>query len=127
MPPRSRADKSRCTNLQKGKETVSVIIFRDVRHSVLRTKLLNHYQKLLNDPIVLSSPYVVQSDVSSDAFTDFTEILSSAELHCPLETSDDLMSLAREFRHNSLITRLFPQQDFLRREGNVHELLKNLT
>jgi hypothetical protein len=54
------------------------------------------------------------------------EILSGAELHFSPETSDDLMLLAREFWYNTLITHLFPQLDFPRRERNVHELLKEL-
>jgi hypothetical protein len=69
---------------------------------------------------------MVQSDVSPDAFTHFMEILSGAELHFSPETSDDLMLLAREFGLHSLITHLFPQRDFSKREQNVHELLKKL-
>jgi hypothetical protein len=34
MFPRNRADKWRCANLQKRKEGVSLILFRDVPHSV---------------------------------------------------------------------------------------------
>jgi hypothetical protein len=69
---------------------------------------------------------VGQSDVSPDAFTHFMEILSGAELHFSPETSDDLILLGQEFGHNSLIRHLFPQLDFPRCEGNVHELLKEL-
>jgi hypothetical protein len=54
------------------------------------------------------------------------ETLGGAELHCSPETSDDLMSLARELRRNSLITRLPPQRDFPRREENVDELFQEL-
>jgi hypothetical protein len=54
------------------------------------------------------------------------EILDGAELHCSLETLDDLMSLAREFGHNSLITRFVAQPDFPRRDRNVRELLEAL-
>jgi hypothetical protein len=64
--------------------------------------------------------------VSPDAFTHVLEIRDGAELHCSLETFDDLMLLAREFGHNRLIPRLVRQQDFPRREGNVHELLQEL-
>jgi hypothetical protein len=77
------------------------IIFRDVPHSVPRIELLHHCQKFLDDPFLLSSPYVVQSDVSPDAFTHFMEILSCAELHFPPETYDDLMLLAQEFGRKS--------------------------
>jgi hypothetical protein len=126
MDPRSKADKSRRANLQKRKETVSLIIFRDVPHSVPCIELPHHCQKFLDDPLLLSSPYVVQSGVSPDAFTYFMEIHSGAELHFSPETSDDRMLLARKFAHSSLITHLFPQLDFPRREGNVHELLKEL-
>jgi hypothetical protein len=70
----------------------------------------------------LSSLYLVQSDVSPNALPHFMEILGGAELHFSPETSCDLMLLAREFGHNSLITRLVPQRDFPGRKGNVHEL-----
>jgi hypothetical protein len=69
---------------------------------------------------------MVQSNVSPDAFGHFVEILDRAELHFPPETFDDLVLLAREFGHNSLITRLVQQRDFPRLEGNVHELLEEL-
>jgi hypothetical protein len=39
MPPKSIADKWRCCNLPKGKEAVSVIIFRDIPHSIPRSEL----------------------------------------------------------------------------------------
>jgi hypothetical protein len=54
------------------------------------------------------------------------EILDGSKLRFSSETFDDLMLLAREFGHNSLIQRLVPQRDFPRREGNVHELLQEL-
>jgi hypothetical protein len=69
---------------------------------------------------------VIQSDVSSDAFTHFREVLGGAELHFSPKTSENLMLLAREFGHNSLITPLVPQRDFPRREESVHELLQGL-
>jgi hypothetical protein len=107
--------------MQKGKETVPVIIFRDVPHSVSRIELRPHCQKFLDDPISVSSPYVVQSDVSPDAFMHFMEILNGAEIYFSTETSDDLMLLAREVGHNSLITRLVRQRDFPMPEGNIHK------
>jgi hypothetical protein len=112
--------------LQKGKEAVTLIIFHNVPHSVSRIGLLHHYQKFLDDPILLSSVDVVQSDVSSDAFTRFMEIRGGAELHGSPEILDDLMLLAREFGYNGLITRLVPQRDFPRREENVHGRLQEL-
>jgi hypothetical protein len=112
--------------LEQRKEAVSLIIFRDVPHSVRRIELLHHYQKFLGDPTLLSSSYVVQSNVPPDAFTHVTEILDGAELHFSPETLYDLMLLVREFEHNSLIPLLVPERDFPRREANVHELLQEL-
>jgi hypothetical protein len=103
-----------------------VIIFRHVPHSVPRIELLRHCQKFLDNPILLSSPYVIQSVVPPDDFTHFMEILGGAELHFSPDTSDDLIKLAREFGHNGLIARVVPQRDFSRLEGNVHELLQEL-
>jgi hypothetical protein len=54
----------------------------------------------------------------------FMEILDGAQMHFSPETFDDLMLLAREFGHNSLITRLVQQRDFPRREGNVRALIQ---
>jgi hypothetical protein len=42
MPPKSRADESRCSNLPKGKEVVSVIVFHDAPYSVRRIELLQY-------------------------------------------------------------------------------------
>jgi hypothetical protein len=103
-----------------------VIVFRDVSRSVPRIELLHRCQKFRSDPILLPSPYVIQSHVSVDAFTHFTEILGAAERHSYPEISDDLMLLAREFGRNSLITCLVPQRDFPMREGNIHWLLQEL-
>jgi hypothetical protein len=64
--------------------------------------------------------------VSPDAFTHVLEILDGADLYCSPEIFDDLMLLAREFGHNSLISSLVRQQDFPRREGKVHEFLQEL-
>jgi hypothetical protein len=112
--------------LQKGKEAVSLILFRDVPHSVPCIELLHQCQKFLDDPSLLSPPYVVQSKVSPEALTHFMEILDGAMLHFSLKTVDDPILLAREFGYNSLITRLVPQRDFPRRERNLHELLQEL-
>jgi hypothetical protein len=126
IPPRSRANKSRYADLQKRKEAVSVIVFCGVPHSVPRIELIHDCQKFLNDPIFFSSPYVVQSNVSPDAFTHLMEILDGAELYFSPETYENLMLLAREFGHNSLITLLVPQRDLPGREGNAHGLLQEL-
>jgi hypothetical protein len=69
---------------------------------------------------------MVQLNMSPDPFTHFMEILDGIEPHFSPETFDDLVLLAREFGDNSLITRLVPQQDFPRLEGNVHTLLQEL-
>jgi hypothetical protein len=103
-----------------------MIIFSDVPHPVPCIELLHQCHKFLDDPILLSSPYVVQLNVSPGAFTHFMEIFDTAELHSSPEPFDDLMLLAREFGYNSLITRLVPQPDFLRCEGNVYELSQEL-
>jgi hypothetical protein len=54
------------------------------------------------------------------------EILDGAEPHFPQETVDDLVLLAQEFGHNSLIASLVPQRDVPRHEENVHNLLQKL-
>jgi hypothetical protein len=110
--------------LLKGKEVVSVILFRDAPYSVRRIELLQHYQKFLDDLTLLSSPYMVQSNVSPGAFTHFMEILDGAEPHFSQKTVDDLMLLAQEFGHSSLIASLVPQRDVPRHEENVHDLLQ---
>jgi hypothetical protein len=126
MPPRSRADKSRSANLQKGREAVSVIIFLDTLHSVPRIELLRYCQKFLDDSILLLSLYAVRSYASPDAITHFMEILGGAELHFSPETSHDLMLLTQEFGYNNLITRLVPQRDFPRHERNGHKSFQEL-
>jgi hypothetical protein len=70
-----------------------MILFRDVQHSVPPIELLHQCQKFLDDPTLLSSHDVVQSNVSPDAFTHFMEIFDGAEQHCSPETVDDLMLL----------------------------------
>jgi hypothetical protein len=79
MPPKNRLGKSRCSNLQKGKEVVSVIVFRGVLHSIQRTQRAINCQKFLDDPILLSLPDVVESDASPDGFPHFMEILKCSE------------------------------------------------
>jgi hypothetical protein len=81
-------------------------------------------QKFLDDPTLLSSPYMVQSNVSHGAFTHFMDILDGSEPHFSQETVDDLLLLAQEFGHNTLIASLVPQRDVLRHEENVHDLLQ---
>jgi hypothetical protein len=109
MPPKSRADKSRFSNLPKGKEMVYVILFRDAPYSVRRIELLQHFQRFLDDPTLLSSPYMVQSNVPPGAFTHFMEILDGSEPHFSQETVDDLILFVQEFGHNGLIDSLVPQ------------------
>jgi hypothetical protein len=112
--------------LLKGKKVVSVILFHDAPYSVRRIELLQHCQKFLDDPILLSSPYMVQSNVSPGAFTHFMEILDGSEPHFSQETVDDLILLAQEFGHHGLIARLVPQRDVPRHEDPVYDLLQEL-
>jgi hypothetical protein len=67
-------------------------------------------QKFLDDPILLPSPYLVQPNALPDAFAHLMEVLN------------DLMSLAREFWHNSLTTSFASQQNALSRPENTHSL-----
>jgi hypothetical protein len=69
---------------------------------------------------------MVQSNVSPGAFTHFMEILDGSEPHFSQETIDDLIVLAQESGHNSLIACLVPQRDVPRHEENVHDLLQKL-
>jgi hypothetical protein len=105
----------------RGKEVVSVILFHDAPYSVRHIELLQHCQKFLDDPILLSSPYLVQSNVSPGAFIHFMEILDGAEPQFSQETVDDLILLAQESGHNDLITSLVLQRDVPRHEENVHD------
>jgi hypothetical protein len=113
--------------LYKGKEVVSVIVFRDVPHSIQRSQLAINYQKFLDDPILLSVPYVVQSDASPDAFSHFMEILNGSEPQFSPQITDDLMLLAREFGYNDLIAPFAPRQVVPSRQENVRDLLQQLT
>jgi hypothetical protein len=83
MSSKSRADKLRCSNGLNGKEVVYVILFHDAPYSVRRIELLQHCHKFLDDPTLLSSPYMVQLNVSPDAFTHFMQILDGSEPHFP--------------------------------------------
>jgi hypothetical protein len=105
----------------KGKEGVSVTLFHDAPYSVRRIELLQHYQKSLDDPTLLSSPYMVQSNVSPGAFTHFMEILDGTEPQFSQETADDLILLAQESGHSGLIASLVPQGDVPRHEENLHD------
>jgi hypothetical protein len=67
---------------------------------------------------------MIQSNVSPGAFTHFMEILDGAEPHFSHETVDDLMLLAQESGHNSLIDSWVPQLDVPSHEENVHDLLQ---
>jgi hypothetical protein len=100
----------------------SVILFHDALYSVRRIEPLQYCQKFIDDPTLLSSPYMVQSNVSPGAFTHFMEILDGSESHFSQEAVDDLMLLAQEFGHNGLIASLVPQRDVPRHEENVHDL-----
>jgi hypothetical protein len=103
------------------KEVVSVILFHDTQYSVRRIEPLQHYQKSLDDPTLLSSPYMAQSNVSPGAFTHFMKILDGAEPHFSQETANDLILLTQESGKNSLIASLVPQRDVLRHEENIHD------
>jgi hypothetical protein len=121
MPPKSRADKSQCSNLLKTKEVVSVILFHDAPYPIRRIKLLQLCQKFIDDPTLLSSPYMVQSNVSPGAFTHFMEILDGPESHFSQEAVDDISLLAQEFGRNSLIANLVPQRDVPRHVENARD------
>jgi hypothetical protein len=97
------------SNLLRGKEVVSVILFHDAPYSVRCIEPLQHCQKFLDDPTLLSSPYMVQSNVSRGAFNYFMEILDGAKPYFSQETVDDLILLAQESGHNGLIASLVPQ------------------
>jgi hypothetical protein len=87
---------------------ISVILFHDALYSVRRIELLQHCQKCLDDPTLIWSPYMVQSNVSPGTFTHFMEMPDGSEPHFPQETVDDLILLAQEFGHNGLIASLVP-------------------
>jgi hypothetical protein len=103
-----------------------MILFHDATYSGRRIELLQHCQKFLDNPTLLSSPYMVQSNVSPGAFTHLMQILDGSEPHFSQETVDDLILLAQKFRHSSLIASLVPQREVLRHEENVYALLQEL-
>jgi hypothetical protein len=80
-----------------------VILLRDVPHSVLRLQQAQHCQKFLDDPILLLSPYVAQSNSSPDTFAHCMKILDGAELQFFPEIINDLLLFTRELGHNRLI------------------------
>jgi hypothetical protein len=49
------------------------------------------------------------------------EILDGSEPHFPQETVDDLILLAQEFGHNTLIASLVLQRDVPRHEENAYD------
>jgi hypothetical protein len=104
-----------------------VILFRDAPHSISPIRLAQHCEKYLDDTILLSTPCAVQSIVSPNAFTNFMKILGGFEPPFSHEIFDNLMSLAREFGYNGLITNLAPQQDAFRREERNTIYQKNAT
>jgi hypothetical protein len=126
MPLKSRSDKSRCSDLYKGKEVIFVIVFRDVPHSIQHTQLPINCQKFLDDPILLAPPDVVQSDASPDAFSHFMNILNGSEPQFSPQIADDLMLLGRGFGHNDLIATFAPRQDVSSRRENVCDRLQEL-
>jgi hypothetical protein len=89
--------------VQKGKEVMSGILFLDAPHSIAHIQLAQHSQKFLDDPIILSTPYVIQSNAYPDRFRHSMEILDGVELHLLPDTFDNLMLLAREFGYNGLV------------------------
>jgi hypothetical protein len=60
---------------------VPVILFRDAPYSVRRIEPLQHCQKFIDDPTLLPSPYMVESNVSPGTFAHFMEILDGSEPH----------------------------------------------
>jgi hypothetical protein len=82
-PSKSKAGMSQCSSLQNGKEVIFVIRFRDAPHSISPIQLAQHWQKVLGDAILLSTRYVVQSNASIDAFTNFMEIRDGVEPDFP--------------------------------------------
>jgi hypothetical protein len=108
------------------KKTISVILFRDVPHSISRIQLAQHCSTFVDDPILRSTPHAVQSSVSPEAFTYFVEILGCPTLHFSPETFDEMIIVGREFGYNSLITSLAPKRDVRGLDANIHDLLHEL-
>jgi hypothetical protein len=102
----------------------TVVLFRDVTRSIACIQPAQYCQKFLNGPVLLFTPYVVQLNVSSDAFAHFTEIRNGVESQLPPETFDDLILLMRKFASNSLTPSLASPRDVPRHEENVHDFLQ---
>jgi hypothetical protein len=102
----------------------TVILFHDVTRSISCIQLAQYCEKFLDGPILLFTPDVVQSNVSSDAFTHFTEIYNNVESHLPPETVDGLVLLAQKFVSNRLTLSLAPQRDVPRHDGNMRDFLQ---
>jgi hypothetical protein len=100
-----------------------VILLRDVLRLISRSQLAPHCQKFFDDPISLTTPYMIQLNVSPDSFTYFMKNFPSIGLRLSPETFDHLMLLAQEFGYNNLIAGLARQRDLPRREENIHDLL----
>jgi hypothetical protein len=100
----------------------SVIVFQGVPHSIPRTQLAINCQKFLDDPILLSLPYVIQSDTSLDAFSHFMEILNGSEPQFSPQIVDDLMLLARDLVHNGLLATFAPEPGVPSDQENVPDL-----
>jgi hypothetical protein len=79
-------------------------------------------QKFLDDPILLSVPYVVQSNAWLYAFAYFMETLNGSEPQFSPQITNKLILLAREFRHNGMITTFALRQDVPSRRENVCDL-----
>jgi hypothetical protein len=103
-----------------------VIVFQGVPHSIPCTELAINGQTFLDDPILLSAPYVVQSDASPDAFVYLMEILNGSEPQFSPQITHDLMLLARESGHNGLIATFAPQPDVPSHQENVRDLEQGL-
>jgi hypothetical protein len=58
-PLKSKADMSQCSNLQRGKEMIFVICFGDAPHSISPIQLAQHWQKVIDNAILLFTRYVV--------------------------------------------------------------------
>jgi hypothetical protein len=68
--------------------------------------------------------YEVQSDASADTLVPFGHVLNGRKPQFSTQIADDLMSLARDFGHNQLITGFSLQEDVTSRQENLHGLLQ---
>jgi hypothetical protein len=101
-----------------------MIGFRGGPHAIPQIQLAVNRRKFIGDPILLSSPYVVQSDASPDASTHLMEVLDGPEAQSSLQISDDLMSLARESGHNGAVSSFASQRGVPKSQENAHGLLQ---